>query len=551
MDNLLLLLMIVMWVMYLPLSEDSQRDELNEQLLPSVVPQSNGKVKVNLFPSRTTKSEGESIRRFWSASLKPKDDLDPHKDLVDSLEVKEGLSVNSPLGEAITAFQNVTKIRIASHVPLVVGFLEGYLSGDLVRTHVANVKAKLSILYGTENLEKLQQSLTHIFEEMSSFAPDVSEFSHFRCVIDMLEGLYRGCNRVLPANKHITLEDILLVNIVDDLPSMLEEKGIKPKLPTSQKLQETVFYRYFGSTVGLKISGEATHVGHLSWSPWGETLVDKKYFVNMERLKCGSNWFKNLEAEELIGEYEDEDDKDGIDLDDQSSKRSYPRDKTSVSNFVGSPGAISPLFSVNYRADIETIILHTPVAMINPNITESGSTNYTLPSFARRFYTNLFFKEQADWESLANSTSGDYCISKQLSKDDGFQDLTQTTIIRYDRAWTKRKIQSIMQYETNRCGQITPQKDITTQVTEKGFWISTPLPDLIAEGLCGHSKCRDNTFSSKIKEVEDVGGLLELLEESLESEIPLDVLKVLLRTTWNATVLPVKNGLSLPHTVAY
>lgn len=54
---------------------------------------------------------------------------------------------------------NVTKLRIASQVPLVLGFMEGHLHGDLIVKHVKEVKEMLSHAYGSENLDKVRNVL--------------------------------------------------------------------------------------------------------------------------------------------------------------------------------------------------------------------------------------------------------------------------------------------------------------------------------------------------------------------------------------------------------
>lgn len=48
---------------------------------------------------------------------------------------------------------NVTNLRLASPVPYVVGFLEGFLVGDLVVQYVREVKEVLSKVYKPEDIE--------------------------------------------------------------------------------------------------------------------------------------------------------------------------------------------------------------------------------------------------------------------------------------------------------------------------------------------------------------------------------------------------------------
>lgn len=52
--------------------------------------------------------------------------------------------------------------------------------------------------------------------------------------------------------QQIALGDILLVNMLDEFHLILSWLRIEP-LPTSDELLENLFFRYFGSSIGMKV----------------------------------------------------------------------------------------------------------------------------------------------------------------------------------------------------------------------------------------------------------------------------------------------------------
>lgn len=103
MNGLLLSIILLIWIMSLPLSWQSEKEDITNQLVPRLEQDSEGRVKVSLFPSRTCTcctigysqkacSNCDSLKRYWSVRLIEGEGS------VDRLEVVEGLSVSS-IGE--------------------------------------------------------------------------------------------------------------------------------------------------------------------------------------------------------------------------------------------------------------------------------------------------------------------------------------------------------------------------------------------------------------------------------------------------------------------
>lgn len=99
--------------------------------------------------------------------------------------------------------------------------------------------------------------------------------------------------------------------------------------------------------------------------------------------------------------------------------------------------------------------------------------------------------------------------------------------------------------------------DITASVLDRGYWISSSAPYAILKGLCGHSKCRENTFATNIEEVrifdccvdiqvQDLSGLGKVMEDSIGNEVPVDMLLTLLKSAYKVTFKSAKSGISLP-----
>jgi hypothetical protein len=167
MDNLIVVLILFIWIVSLPLGLD---DTEEDGQLPRLSKGFDGKLQVALFPSRTgvvreddTYGTATHRKRYWSVSLS---EAEIKGKLVDSLVVMEGLQINA-IGEVWYLFSlvtlqatiltegNMTNLGIVSNIPVVIGFLEGYLTGDLVRKRAFDLKNIIHQAYGPANLEKV------------------------------------------------------------------------------------------------------------------------------------------------------------------------------------------------------------------------------------------------------------------------------------------------------------------------------------------------------------------------------------------------------------